>query len=159
MSLIFFLCPNNQLSIQSFLISFHKLMWLTWEPTDPLCEWIYWCYLLSHALHRDRFKCQEKILLQISFFWRWWIVPGTNSLCIAPALFNKIKFTVGLWQENDIDTTGFAVCFKQALNMHKIWLIIKNTMGVAISLALIGTIKLGIALGLQLWFFYQTTFL
>ena len=51
-------------------------------------------------------------------------MPGTNSLCIAPALFNKIKFTMELQQENDIDTMGFAVCFKQALNLHEIWLII-----------------------------------
>ena len=73
-----------------------------------------------------------------------------DLLCIALALFNKIKFTVELWQENDIDTTGFAVCFKQALDSHKIWLIIKNAMAAAICLALIRITKLGIALGLPI---------
>jgi hypothetical protein len=43
-----------------------------------------------------------------------------DSLFITPALLNEIEFTVELQQENDIDTMGFAVCFKQTLDLNKI---------------------------------------
>ena len=79
-----------------------------WEYECLLIDWMNW---LSHALEWDSLERCKQIPFQIGFFVRSWVML-VNPFCVSPTLLNEIKLAVKFWQEDDLNTTGFAVCLK-----------------------------------------------